>query len=99
MPKTLPASAAQRLYSGPKIDTQIGDGDGVVEEAEAAVAKAANDVFDATGVDIRPLLLATGSSSMTLKDEHGLYAQVTDNGRSAETLYFVTAHEAGHVVN
>ncbi len=80
-----------------RIDQEIGDGDGTVDEQEQAVADAAARVYQATGLDLRPRLEANIPASYSNFDAQGPFVVVRRDGRTPEQLYFSTFHEAGHV--
>jgi len=80
-----------------RIDREIGDGNGWVDDLELAVARASWDVYRTTGMNIRPRLayLKTVGGYET-RDRYGPRVYIARAERP-ETVAFTVFHEAGHV--
>src|SRR4051812_46564971 len=80
-----------------RVDQEIGDGNGTVDDQERATADAAARVWKTTGLDIRPRLEAGLRASYSNYDSEGPFTVIRRDGRTPEQIYFSTFHEAGHV--
>jgi hypothetical protein len=81
-----------------RIDREIGDRNGYVDDLERAVAKASYDVFRTTGMNIRPRLayLSKRLGGYETADAYGPRVYINRIERP-ETVAFTVFHEAGHV--
>jgi hypothetical protein len=80
-----------------RIDRTIGDGNGWVDDLEAAVANAAYEVNRTTGMNIRPRLATLpGLGGLETRDAYGARVYIARTERP-ETVAFTVFHEAGHV--
>jgi hypothetical protein len=83
-----------------RIDREIGDSDGLLDDLEVAVARAAYDVFRATGINVRPRLklLPNNVAGYQACDADGPLVYIT-RAEDPATVGFTVFHEAGHVAH
>lgn len=82
-----------------RIDREIGNNDGWVDAQEVAVADAAYDVFQMTGMNIRPHLgydMTAGGLTMT-NPADGFADVYISRAEQVDAIPWVVFHEAGHV--
>src|ERR1041385_6858419 len=80
-----------------RVDREIGDGNGYVDDLELAVARASYDVHRTTGMNIRPrLAYLKNVGGYETRDGYGPRVYIARAERP-ETVAFTVFHEAGHV--
>jgi hypothetical protein len=80
-----------------RVDREIGDGNGWVDNLELAVARASYDVYRTTGMNIRPKLAALkNAGGLETRDAYGPRVYIC-RCEHVETVAFTVFHEAGHV--
>jgi hypothetical protein len=80
-----------------RVDREIGDGNGWLDDLELAVARASYDVFRTTGMNIRPRLAhLKNAGGLATHDAYGPRVYICRCER-VETVAFTVFHEAGHV--
>jgi hypothetical protein len=81
-----------------RIDREIGDSNGFVDDLEIAVARAADDVFRVTGLNVRPKLehLEPNVAGYQTCDKDGPRIFIT-RAENPARVGFTVFHEAGHM--
>ena len=98
----IPAVASAKPYravttNDVRIDREIGDGNGWVDDQEAAVARASYLVYRTTGLRIRPRLAwLQHIGGLETRDAHGPCVYIA-RSEAPERIAFTVFHEAGHV--
>lgn len=92
-----------RTANDRRIDREIGDGNGVVDEQEHEVAHAAYLVYRSTGMVIRPRLvwLRRGLGGLATADRYDrrLPRVYISRSEPAKAIRFTVFHEAGHIAH
>lgn len=97
------AASPARTRNDRRIDREIGDRDGFVDEQEREVAQAAYLVYRSTGMVIRPRLVwlraGLGGLAMTDRDDPRLPRVYISRAEPVKTIRFTVFHEAGHIAH
>src|SRR5690349_7127359 len=80
-----------------RVDREIGDSNGWVDDLELAVARASYEVYRTTGMNIRPKLASLkNAGGLETRDAYGPRVYIC-RCEHVETVAFTVFHEAGHV--
>lgn len=80
-----------------RVDREIGDSNGWVDDLELAVARASYDVYRTTGMNIRPKLASLkNAGGLETRDAYGPRVYIC-TCEHVDTVAFTVFHEAGHV--